>query len=153
MSHHTNSQNTNSQTDTQASASAILNTLEGTVREQPLLTMGAVLGFGLLIGMAIAKQSRPPRRLQKLQNWAGTDYRSRDLERSIDRIENAINRTAPRAYEGFRDSVSQWPDMISSIATAWQNKAVSKLGDVKAAMPDVADIKSAAATAAQKWAK
>ncbi len=115
--------------------------------------MGVVLGFGLLVGMTIAKQSRPPKRMKKLQNWAGTDYRSRDLERTLDRLENAMNRTAPRAYEGVRESVSQLPEMISSILSAWQTKAASKYEDVKNAMPDVSDIKSAASTAAKKWAK
>ena len=40
-----------------------------------------------------------------------------------------------------------------SIVSAWQSKAASKYEDVKNAMPDVADIKSAASTAAKKWAK
>ena len=131
----------------------LLQTLEATLRNQPLLAIGAVVGVGFLVGVAITTQSRPPKRFKSLQNWAGTDFRSRQLERTIDRLENAANRQAPRAYESVRESVSNLPETLSAILAAWQNRASSKFEDVKAAMPDVADIKSAASNAAKKWSK
>ncbi len=139
------------------SNSSVAETIEAVVRTHPLLVAGSIVGMGFLVGVAISKQSRPPRRLRNLQNWAGTDIRSRELERTIDRLENFANRSAPRAYDRaydtVRETVTSIPDTISAIVSAWQNRASGKMDDVKAAMPDVADIKSAAANAAKKWTK
>ena len=89
--------------------------------------------------------------MEKLQRMAGTDFRSRDLERTIKRLEKTVNRSVPRAYDTMRDGVSGLPEMIASLAHVWQNKVASTLSDVKQSMPNVSDIKKAAASSAQKW--
>ncbi len=137
----------------QKSSASVFETIDEVVEHYPVLTMAAVAGVGLMIGMAITKKSRPPLRLERLQRMAGTDYRSRDLERVIKRLEKSVDRTVPRSYDQMRDTVSNWPDMITSLAQAWQTKASSKLADVKGSLPDVADIKEAASKAARQWAK
>ena len=140
-----------------STSASITDTVDAVVRSHPLLVAGSIVGLGFLVGVAISKQSRPPRRLRGLQNWAGTDIRSRELERTIDRLESFANRSAPRAYDRaydtVKDTVSNIPETISTIVSAWQNRASSKLDEAKSAMPDVADIKSAAVNAAKKWAK
>ena len=140
----------------QTALDSIEATVQAAIKEQPLLAMGAVLGFGLLVGFAMTKPARPPRRLKNLQNWAGTDIRSRDFERAIDRMENVVSRNVPHSMDQVRQSVAGLPEMVGALLQAWQTKAASKFDDVKSAMPNVpnvTDIKAAVSDTARKWAK
>ena len=135
----------------ESGANLAKNTLEDVVQNHPLLAIATVASLGLLLGVTISRKSRPPLRMEKLQRMAGTDFRSRDLERTIKRLEKTVNRGVPRAYDTVRDGVSGLPEMIASLAHVWQNKVASTLSDVKQSMPNVSDIKKAAVNSAQKW--
>ena len=143
-------------TDTQPArekAKSVLGQAEDVVRHNPLLAVGTLLSVGLVLGYSLKAGSRPPRRLDRLQRLAGTDYRSRDLERAIDRMETVINRSVPRAYETVRDKVSDWPEIVTTLTQLWQNKAVPKLEEARNAIPNVSEIKSAVSNASAKWTK
>ena len=135
----------------ESSATSAFHAIEEVVQNHPLLAIATVASLGLLLGVTISRNSRPPLRMEKLQRMAGTDFRSRDLERTIKRLEKTVNRSVPRAYDTMRDGVSGLPEMIASLAHVWQNKVASTLSDVKQSMPNVSDIKKAAASSAQKW--
>ena len=135
------------------SVSSAIDTVEQNIRKQPLLSISAVLFVGVAVGYAVKSSARPPRRMQRLQNFAGTNYRSRDLERAIKRLEKAYDRNAPAAYNAVRDGVSGLPDMIGALAQAWQTTMSPKLRSVRDALPDMPDVKSAAAEAAKRWTK
>ena len=143
-------------TDTQPArekAKSVLGQAEHVVRHNPLLAVGTLLSVGLVLGYSLKAGSRPPRRLDRLQRLAGTDYRSRDLERAIDRMETVINRSVPRAYQTVGDKVSDWPEIVTTLTQLWQNKAVPKLEEARNAIPNVSDIKSAVSNASAKWTK
>ena len=134
-------------------ASSIMKTLEDTITNQPLLSVGAILCVGLAAGYVLKSGSRPPRRLDRLQRLAGTDVRSRDLERAIKRLQKTYDRNVPPAYDAVSASMAGIPDMVSALAQAWQKKAAPMVQSAVDSLPSANDVRTSVVDAATKFKK